>query len=62
MDQNTATGFSPSYVADRTFAAFVSGKEEVVVAQAKAHVAVALKAYLPSLFSGIMKRRAKSKA
>ena len=59
MDETTASGFTPAYVAEQTYNAHAAGKEEIVIAQAKAHLAIALKAYMPSLLSRIMKRRAR---
>lgn len=60
MDVTTAGGYSPEYVAEQTYNGYMSGKEEIVIAQTKARLGILLKSYFPSIFHSIMKQRTKN--
>jgi short-subunit dehydrogenase len=56
MDETTAHGLLPSYVADRVVRAVKSKKQEVYIAGAKETMAIYLKRFVPQLFSKILRR------
>ena len=56
MDETTAHGLMPSYVAERVVAAVKSKKQEVYIAGTKETMAIYLKRFLPGLFSRILRK------
>jgi short-subunit dehydrogenase len=56
MDETTAHGLQPSYVAYRVVQAVKSRKQEVYIAGTKETMAIYLKRFVPRLFSGILRR------
>jgi len=60
MDENTAKGMSPEYVADRILEAVAFDTKETVLAPLHHKFAILLRTLAPSLYFFIMSRRAES--
>ena len=57
MDESTARGYPPEYIASLTYAAVRLGTDEVVVADIVGRVAIMLQALAPALLTNIMLKR-----
>jgi len=57
MDETTAKGFEPSFVAQRMMEAIVERQDEIVVAQVDAHAGLLMKLLCPSLLKAFLRRR-----
>lgn len=60
MDENTAKGMSPEYVADKIIEAVAAETKETVLAPLSHKFAILLRTLVPSLYFLIMSRRAAS--
>lgn len=59
MDDATAKGFSPDFVAKRTFKAILNREKEVVVAPLIPQLAIFIRCLMPNTYFYLMSRRAK---
>lgn len=59
MDEATATGYTPEYVAGRILSAVISSEQDVVVSSAGPRAAILLRALLPRLYFSLMERRSR---
>lgn len=58
LDETTAKGMKPSYVATKCLSALIEGKPRFILADAKTKVAVWMRAFAPTLLDHIMVKRA----
>lgn len=58
MDANTASGYSPEYVAEKIFKAVVQYKKELVISTMLPQAAIFLRKYIPSMYFKVMDMRA----
>ena len=61
MDPETANGYTPDFIAERTFKAIVNGEKDVLVTPLLPKLAIFLRYLLPNLYFITMARRARSK-
>ncbi|KAL1452279.1 hypothetical protein WDU94_006565 [Cyamophila willieti] len=59
MDEATATGYTPEYVAQRILEAVIADEKDVVISSLGPRLAILLRCLLPRLYFYIMRRRAK---
>ncbi len=60
VDADTASGYTPDFVAERTFKAIVNGEKDVLIAPLAPKIAIFLRYTIPNLYFILMARRARS--
>lgn len=60
MDEATATGYTPDYVAQRILEAVMSEEKDLVISSAGPRAAILLRTLLPSVYFYIMQRRSRN--
>jgi dehydrogenase/reductase SDR family protein 7B len=60
MDDTTASGMEPEVLADKILFSLAKGEADVLIADAKTHAAVLMRATMPEAFAWVMKKRAQS--
>ncbi|XP_069672235.1 dehydrogenase/reductase SDR family protein 7-like [Periplaneta americana] len=58
MDESTASGYKPEYVAEKILLAVAESKKELIIAPLAPRLAILIRTIAPSLYFWIMKRRA----
>lgn len=62
MDEATATGYTPEYVAQRILEAVISSEPDVIISSLGPRFAILLRSLVPRLYFYIMRRRAQRPA